>query len=155
MDPAPAPIPIDDPALAERLIPIVVGAHPRAEADDRPIAYALAAEIERRLDRAGGPAPRVTLCTDLWYLNDDRLRTMPTVSVGGPEVNALSAFLGDRVPSAFAIDGRLVVQMDLELGDPVACCWGVGAEATRAATEAFSDRYLDLFLDAALRRWSS
>ena len=155
MDPAPAPIPIDDPTVAERLIAVVAGAHLRAEADDRPIAYDLAAAIERRLEAAEGTGVRVVVCSDLWYLNDDRLRSMPTVSVGGPEVNALSAFLADKVPSAFAIDGVLVVQMDMEFRDLVACCWGVSADATRAAADAFRDRYLGLFLETALRRWSA
>lgn len=151
MDEAPSPLPVDDPTLTERLVLIVVGAHLRAEIEDRPTAYRLAATIDARAPLA----TRAVVCTDLWYLNDDRLRVKPTISVGGPDVNALSAFLANKVPSAFAIDGVLVVQHDVELLDLVACCWGVSPESTGAAVDAFCDRYLDRFLDEAARQWGA
>jgi hypothetical protein len=145
-------MPIDDPALAEHKLLVVVGAHLRAEVDHRPIAYRLGADLERRLACVGSSDP-VLVCTDLWYLNDDNLRTLPTISIGGPEVNAFSAFLGGRLPSAFAIDGELVVQLDLERLDLVACCWGAGPEATQSAVDAFCERYADLFVDEAIKRF--
>jgi len=46
----------------------------------------------------------VLVCSDVWYLNNDPLRSRPTISIGGPGVNALSAYLADKLPSAFAIE---------------------------------------------------
>ncbi len=100
--------------------------------------------------RERGDGSPVIVCSDLWYLNNQELRKRPTVSIGGPEVNALSAYLGGRVPSAFAVDGVLVVQMDLDLAERVACCWGAGPEATEEAVLAFASRYLDRFMEAAV-----
>ena len=47
--------------------------------------------------------------SDVWYLNDPSLRNCPAISVGAPGVNALSAYLGDKLPSAFVIDASLNV----------------------------------------------
>jgi len=137
----------------DRLILIVTGAHLIAEAGDRPVAYGLRQRMLDWLAARGQPETpgntRVIVCSDLWYLNNDDLRARPTISVGGPAVNALSAYLGDKVPSAFAIEDVLVVQADLDFVDVVACCWGKDRAATAAAVEAFAERYLDDFMDAA------
>lgn len=125
---------------------IVCGAHLRAEWYDRPIAYRL------RERMAGVLGEGVLVCTDLWYLNHDELRHRPTVSVGGPEVNALSAYLAARLPSALVVQGRCVVQFDEEGGEPIAACWGAGPEGTLAAVEAFAERYLGAFGALAARR---
>ncbi len=145
----------------DRLILIVTGAHLRAEIGDRPLAYGLR---DRMLDWVRGAserdgvsgadaASRIVVCSDLWYLNRDELRARPTVSIGGPGVNALSAHLGDTLPSAFAVEGVLVVQLDLDADGRLACCWGVDHRTTAAAVDAFAERYLDDFMTAATRDW--
>jgi hypothetical protein len=135
----------------DRLALVVVGAHLRAEVEDRPLAYHLREQMLARLgDHPAANGWRVALCTDVWYLNNAELRARPTISVGGPGVNALSAYLGDKLPSAFAIEGRLVVQLDLDYTELLACCWGVNQTATAAAVEAFIDKYLEGFLEAAV-----
>jgi hypothetical protein len=136
---------------------IVTGAHLAAEVYDRPLAYRLRERILSLLGPGSGsfpqsdglPPDRVTVCSDLWYLNRDQLRELPTISVGGPTVNALTAFLGDKLPSAFAIDGLLLVQADWSSQTPVACCWGINAEATATAVDTFADRYMEEFLQAS------
>lgn len=138
------------------LVLIVAGAHPKAEMFDRPRAYALAARIgdwlgARFSGQAGGPPVRPLVVSDVWYLNDPSLRQCPTISIGSPGVNALSAYLGDKLPSAYVVDQALMVQMDVELTDLLACCWGVGHEQTSIATRVFEERYMDAFLDAACR----
>lgn len=142
----------------EQLILIVTGAHLRAEATDRQIAYTLRERLCQWLDQrgmGGSPSrPRILVCTDLWYLNNDPLRACPTVSIGGPGVNALTAFLADKLPSAFAVEDVLVVQADLDFPDRIAACWGTTAERTAAAVEAFTARYLDAFMQAATRDWN-
>lgn len=105
----------------------------------------------REAERQGAPID-VMLCTDVWYLNSDDLRSRPTLSVGAPGVNALSAFLIDKVPTALAIDEVLSVHMDLEDRDPIACCWGVSAGATASAVDAFAERYLEHFVRLASAR---
>lgn len=127
---------------AENAILIVVGAHLRAEIDDRPIAYALLDHVRERL----APEHDVIVCTDLWYLNNDDLRARPTISVGAPNVNALTAYLGDKLPSVYVVDGRCIVQADFEHAEPAACCWGTNAGQTIAAVDIFVSRFLDEFL---------
>ena len=132
----------------DRLLLIVTGAHLGAEVHDRPVGYRLKTLIESRL---GAGAARLTpvVCSDVWYLNQEPLRRRPTISIGAPGVNALTAFLADKVPSAFTIDDVLVVQADLDWVDLVACCWGRDHDSTRGAVDAFAERYLGGFLEAA------
>jgi hypothetical protein len=139
----------------DRLILIVTGAHLKAEASDRPLAYGLRKRMCDWLARNAMPedpqSPRVVVCSDVWYLNNEPLRSRPTVSIGGPGVNALSAYLGDKLPSAFAIENALLIQADLDFVDVVACCWGRDQDSTAAAVEAFADKYLTDFMTAAVQ----
>jgi hypothetical protein len=164
-DPAehdPPPSREDDPDTAEELsvddlILIVVGAHLRAEVGDRPVAYRLRQRMLTWLaDRYGlhgaAAAPFTPLvCCDVWYLNDASLKDRPAISIGGPGVNALTAHLADKIPSAFVIDNTLIVQLDPAFDDLRACCWGMDTASTTAAVEAFEERYLDAFMHAATR----
>jgi hypothetical protein len=150
------------------LLLIVVGAHPKAEMGDRPTAYrlrqrmldALSAKAARGVaegesDAAVFSAMTPLVVTDVWYLNDASLRDCPTVAIGAPGVNALSAYLGDKLPGALVFDDVFMVQLDPAINDSadlVACCWGVSSEATASAADAFASRYLSDFLDTAARR---
>ncbi|RMH27000.1 MAG: hypothetical protein D6693_06110 [Planctomycetota bacterium] len=144
------PTPID----TDRLVLIVTGAHLRAESGDRPIAYRLRDAI---LDWAARSAPGETpfdtlVCSDVWWINNEELQTQPTISVGGPGVNALTAQLGEAVPAAFVIEDDLIVQVDLDFADPRAVVWGMNHAATLRAADAFVDRYMDLYLSAMAER---
>lgn len=138
-----------DPTDAACALPIVVGGHIIAEVEDRPIAIALREALAARLPD-GFPLTPVVV-SDLWYLNTDPLKSQPTISIGRPEINALSAFLADKLPSVLAVDDRLVVQLDPEFVDPAASCWGVDAAATAEAVHAFLERWSGAFLRAAGR----
>jgi hypothetical protein len=128
---------------------IVVGAHPDAETTDRPLAYRLRDRIRRwRLEQQLDPSEPRT-CTDLWYVNDRAMLDQPVLSVGAPEVNAASAMLGSRVPTAFVVEDRFRIQLDPEFVDLRACIWGVDPAATAAGLDIFIDRYLDPFLRQA------
>jgi hypothetical protein len=133
------------------VILIVTGAHLKAEAFDRASAYLLRERMTAWLRSRGLPAgaASVVVCTDIWYLNNDDLRDRPVVSIGAPGINALTAFLADKLPSALAVDGVLMVQADLEWDDVVVACWGVDHERTAAAVTAFIERDLDAFMQAA------
>ena len=87
--------------------------------------------------------------TDLWYLNQDALRAQPTICIGHPEVNALGAYLADKLPSVYTVDDQILVQMDPELLDLVVSCWGQSPRDTARAVAAFLDSHADRFLLAA------
>lgn len=91
----------------------------------------------------------------MWWLNNDDLRAVPTISVGAPESNALTAYLASRIPSAFAVEGVMVVQVDLDFADLLACCWGRDHASTAGAVEAFAQRYLEDFMSRAVARAAS
>lgn len=134
---------------------VVVGADLRAEAFDRPIAWVLCGKLNAKLAAAmpGGCAAAM-VCTDVWYLNNNHLRLLPTISVGGPEVNALSAFLIGRVPMVFAAEDRFVVHADVGMEQLLACVWGVDPEQTAAGTSVFEERYLASFVESMARAMS-
>lgn len=148
---------------ARRLLPIVIGAHLRAELADRPLGYRLREEILRWQQKAivsqakrpaGGPAaatePLVpVVCTDLWYLNTPDLMTRPTICIGEPQVNAASAYFANRLPTALVIDETLRVHLDPEFIDLQACVWGASDAATASGVDLFEKRYLAPFLRAA------
>lgn len=128
---------------------VVVGAHLYAEEHHRPIAYRLCGRLGvAAAGQDGLDAVRPMVCTDLWWLNDPAMRDRPTISVGGPEVNALTAYLADKLPSAYAVDGLMMVQLDVEFGDPLVACWGRDTEQTEAAVDVFCRRYLPGFLQS-------
>jgi hypothetical protein len=134
---------------------LIVGAHPLAERSDRASAYTLQEHITKALRSRPRPAdaelPEVLICTDLWYLNDEGMRQTPAISVGSPGVNAYTAYLAARLPSAFAIDDVLIVQLDLTSTPPLAACWGTTPARTAQAITIFVERYLADFLGAAIR----
>ena len=138
--------------LLENGVLIVTGSNLRAEKGDRPMAYRLKSTIENMFN---GQSDRhtVVVISDLWYLNAETLQTLPTISVGGPGVNAVSAYLCKRLPDALVIDGILAIQMDLTLQDLRASVWGANHDYTVNALDIFIERnYLSRFLDAITSR---
>ena len=143
---------IPDSDLTERGLLIVTGSSLRAEQADRPLAYKLKDTIENQLCNHGD-RHRVVVLSDLWYLNAELLQQIPTISVGGPSVNALSAHLLRRLPSVLAIDNTLIIQMDLQLRDLRATVWGDHLELTADAIDIFVHRgYLERFIEAVVTR---
>ncbi len=135
----------------EQLMLVVVGAHLRAETGDRPLAYGLAEDIKGRLQRLNEHFTYVpVVCTDVWYLNNTELHEQPVISLGGPGVNGLSAFLYPKLPTALAVEDKLVVQVDVEMNDLRSAVWGVDAQHSAAAIDLFAKKYLDDFLNAAV-----
>ena len=132
------------------LLVVVVGAHPRAELADRPLGYRLRESIlQWQAGHAVARPLQPVLCTDLWYLNAEDLMVRPTISVGAPELNAVSAYFANRLPTALAIDDSLQVQLDPEFVTLQACVWGVNEQATASSVDLFVTRYLDPFLRSA------
>jgi len=148
MTPDPAPQPNLDSAA---LLLIVVGASLRAEVADRPLAYRLRERIHAWTEKfAHGINPPLApvVCSDIWYMNTEELHSRPTISLGGPGVNALSAFYQDKLSASTVDRPDVVVQMDPELIDLRVSIWGIDHSRTVDALEAFVRRHLDDYLRA-------
>jgi len=133
------------------LLLIVVGAHLRAEQADRPLGYRLLALVESWLaeheDVLDAPIEPM-VCSDIWYLNHESLQRRPTICIGGPGVNALSAYFGQQLDTASVADNEVIIQMDPEFVDLRACLWGMDHDMTAASIDVFEERYLDGFMRA-------
>lgn len=139
-----------DNPLGENGILIVTGSNLRAEQGDRPLAYKLRDMITRDLRELGGES-EVLVLSDMWYLHSELLHEMPMISIGGPTVNAVSAYLSQRLPTVLIAHNTLIIQMDPRLEDFRASVWGVHHETTVAAIDLFVRRgYLDQLLRASI-----
>jgi hypothetical protein len=152
IDAAWAVMPPDMDLETSRLLPIVVGANPRGEIADRPLANRLVAAMRQwqRHQGAGAAGDRALIpivMTDLWYLNDRELLLQPTVAIGDPSSNAASAYFGTRLPRAYVVDGQLQVLADIAFVEPSVAMWGADARATRTALDWFISRHLERFLE--------
>jgi hypothetical protein len=139
-----------------RLIAIVTGIQLKAELGDRPLAYRVERHVRDHLAAAlpkqpAGELPLLApaVVSDVFYLNSDEIRQRPTISVGGPGMNAVSAMLADQLPTALAIEDTLVVQMN----DVRCAVWGMNHLDTVRAVETFIAKgYLDTFLKGVIAR---
>jgi hypothetical protein len=131
----------------DETIVIVTGSDIRAEERDRPTAYRLKQEIDKRSD--GQPFRRAVVVGDNWFLDNGIFQLNPAIAVGGPGVNGLAAQLAQQVPVSWSQDQRAYVQVDFD-GDPKrALLWGADAESTMTAVQVFVSHG---FLDDLLRR---
>jgi len=111
------------PATDERqLVLIVVGSSLRAEEADRPLAYRLLRRIEAWAKRHREQMTlrmQPVICTDLWYINHADLQKRPTICLGGPGVNALSAYFAQHLPDdqKNQPDPRVLIQIDPDFTD--------------------------------------
>lgn len=133
----------------EETIVLVTGSSPAAEERDRPLAYRLKAEIDRR--GAGHAYRRAVVVADLWYLQNRTFHLNPTVAIGGPGANGVSHDFAETLPAVYSQGERVFVQADFE-GEPKrAALWGADAAGTSAAVDAFmTEGYLD---DLLSRIW--
>lgn len=132
------------------LLPIVVGAHLDAELSDRALAYRLRGAImEWQRGHAADRRLHPVVLTDLWYLNARELRVQPTVCIGGPEINAATAFHAARLPTALLVDDAYRIQLDPEGVETNACLWGTDPARTGEAVACFEERYLGEYLENA------
>ena len=134
---------LDEPA--DRMVLVVVGASLRAETMDRPLAYRVKQAVDERIAPAGDW--QSVVLSDIWYLNNEPFSRQPTISVGGPGVNALSAHLYERLPTVLSVENVLLIQMDLTFEDTRCAVWGMDHETTIEAIETFIEKgHLDRFL---------
>jgi len=130
---------------------IVVGAHLRAEEADRPLAYRVQQEVAQWITRQQEAGHQIQLkpivCSDILYVNQTELHSRPTISIGGPGVNAVAAYLSDRLPATYVQDDEAIIQMDVDLVDLRVSIWG----NNHALTVAVLDRFITTRLEGYLR----
>ena len=147
----------------DRLIWIVTGVQLKAELGDRPLAYRIEQEIRDRLATLldppePGEPPRLApvVVSDVYYLNNDDAQKGPTISIGGPGMNALSASLVEQLATPVAIENTLVVQMDLDMNDLRCAIWGMNHLDTVRAVDTFIAKgYLDTFVKGVVEQLDS
>jgi hypothetical protein len=134
----------------DETVVLVTGSSPAAEERDRPIAYRLKAEIDRR--GAGHAYRRAVVVADLWYLQNHIFQHNPTIAIGGPGANGVSQDFAEILPTVYSRDERVFVQAEFE-GEPKrASVWGVDTACTSAALDAFmAEGYLDNLLNRIWR----
>jgi hypothetical protein len=133
----------------DETVVLVTGSSLTAEERDRPLAYRLKSEIDRR--GAGHAYRRAVVVADLWYLQNRIFHLNPTIAIGGPGANGLSNELAEALPTVYSREERVFVQADFESELKRASLWGVDAACTSEAVDAFvSEGYLD---DLLSRIW--
>ena len=127
---------------------IVTGIDVPAEMNDRPLAYRLKAEIDRRGE---GKAFRVGLVvSDAWFAQNRIFHLCAVVAVGGPGVNALAASLVNDLPMLVTREDRAFVQGSWNGEEKRASLWGMDRRATAEAVEIFvHEGYCEGFLKQA------
>ncbi len=138
---------------SSRWLLIVTGSTLRAEEMDRPLAYYFKQRIEKMIretldkGQSGLEGYVVRVVADFRWIHDDPLQILPTISLGGPGVNALSHRWLEEVPVSLAYGERYFIQMDPDLAEPRASIWGMDNATTQIAVSVFLDRFLERFLE--------
>jgi hypothetical protein len=138
-----------------RLLLIVTGSTLRAEELDRPLGYYLKQRVEGALaaseenPKAGHDLSdyQVQVIADFRWIHEEFLQNLPTISLGGPGVNALAHRWLEEVPISLAYNERYFIQMDPDLTEPRASIWGMDNPTTQIAVSVFLDRFLNRFLE--------
>ena len=84
---------------------------------------------------------------DFRWIHEKKLQALPTISIGGPGVNALAHDWLEEVPVSLAVDEQYYIQMDPDLDEPRASIWGMDNTTTQIAVSVFLDRFLPCFLE--------
>ncbi|NOX58779.1 MAG: hypothetical protein GXP29_07975 [Planctomycetes bacterium] len=121
----------------ENTLFIVTGSCLKAERMDRPLAGRVREEAQNILQESCSEEPDIVILGDIWYLNSKELHQTPTISVGGPGVNHVSAYWQSRLPFALLVENVLQIQMDVGGSDHRCCVWGMDHELTVEAVDTF------------------
>lgn len=109
---------------------LVHGSEGRAAERDRGLALRLQDEVALRGHRA-------VVVSDAVYDDHPALHPGAVVAIGGPGVNRLSAELLPSLPAVWAQEDKVFVQAARDQHPPRAVVWGMDADATADAVEAF------------------
>jgi hypothetical protein len=122
----------------DETVVLVTGASLTAEERDRPLAYRLKEEVDRR--GSGHAYRRAVVVADLWYLENRIFHLNPTIAIGGPGANGVAQELSEILPTVYTSDDRVFIQADFEGERKRAALWGANAAATAEAVELFVAR---------------
>ncbi len=135
----------------DETILIVTGTEIPAEMNDRPLAYALKAEIDRR--GAGTPFRKAVVVSDAWFGQNRIFHLCAVISIGGPGVNALAGSLVNELPMLVKRDERVFVQGKWDGEEKRVSLWGMDRSTTAQAVEAFlREGHCDAFLSATWKQ---
>ena len=126
----------------EETVVLVTGSSITSEERDRPLAYRLKAEIDRR--GTGHSYRRAVVVADLWYLDNRIFHLNPTIAIGGPGANGVAQEFSSVLPTVHSVGEQVFIQLDFEGELKRAVLWGANAAGTAAAVDGFlSGGYLD------------
>jgi hypothetical protein len=126
----------------QETVVLVTGSSITSEERDRPLAYRIKAEIDKR--GTGHAYRRAVVVADLWYLDNRIFHLNPTIAIGGPGANAVAQEFSPLLPTVHSVEEQVFIQLDFEGELKRAALWGANAAATAAAVDAFmSGGYLD------------
>jgi hypothetical protein len=126
---------------------IVVGADITPEEKDRPIAYRLKQYIEQSPLYGSLPFRKCIVISDLLFENDKIIQICPTISIGGPGVNALVARMVEKLPVYHAESDQYFIQYDENGPNNLICIWGMDQKMTEMAVDwLINNGLLDKFL---------
>lgn len=126
---------------------IVTGSELVPEEKDRPLAYRLKDEIDKR---GTNQYRRAIVVSDRWYLENELLHLCPTVLIGGPGVNKAMAELYNKIPVVSTVDDKAFIQLSDGESNVQAAVWGMNCAATEEALDQFMEKvFLDKFLHYA------
>ena len=124
---------------------------------DRPLGYYLKQRIEGVLSASGDQSGakhghdlsdyQVRVIADFRWIHEKFLQGLPTITLGGPGVNALTHQWLEEVPISLAYNERYFIQMDPDNNEPRASVWGMDNPTTQIAVSIFLDRFLSPFLE--------
>lgn len=124
---------------------IVTGTEIPAEMNDRPLAYGLKAEIDRRGE--GKPFRGAVVVSDAWFAQNRIFHLCPAIAVGGPGVNALAGGLVNELPMLVKKNDRVFVQGTWDGEQKRVSLWGMDRGATAEAVAVFlREGHCDAFL---------
>jgi hypothetical protein len=117
---------------------------------DREAAWRLQEEVTSR--GRGWRYRRAVVVSDLDWNDSELLDGAPTICIGGPGANDVTARFAGEVPSVWTDGDRVIIQARLDGTPARVLLWGMDRFATTEAVEAFLSRgWLDEFLDRCWR----
>jgi hypothetical protein len=131
----------------DETILLVTGSSEAAVQKDAPLATWLREEIDRR--GSGVPFRRGVVMEDTAYMGNPGFHDNPTIAIGGPGSNAVVQHLSDVLPTVWGREDKCFIQMGVDGRGRQVALWGMDADATRSAVEAFVEEGM---LDALLER---
>lgn len=131
----------------DETILLVTGSSEAAVQKDAPLAAWLREEVDRR--GSGVPFRRAVVMEDTAYMGNPGVHDNPTIAIGGPGSNAVVQHLSDVLPTVWAREDKCFIQMGVDGRGRQVTLWGMDADATRGAVEAFVEEGM---LDALLER---